>query len=170
MRTNKVLSLLLGSALVIVLSPATGSPRKARLVMSPFHKQIGPRALPAGVAGSHFGLFGCQIVNLNDGEPCYDPFQMQHAYNVDTLINAGFNGKGRTIVIVDAFQSPNIVKQLDVWNTFYGLPAFNVAGGPTFPQIAPDGLTPFVPGDENMTGWAEEISLDVLWAHSIAPG
>ncbi len=25
-------------------------------------------------------------------------------------------------------------------------------------------------GDPNMTGWAEEISLDVLWAHAIAPG
>ncbi len=40
----------------------------------------------------------------------------------------------------------------------------------TFTQVAPDGLTPFVPGDGNMTGWAEEISLDVLWAHAIAPG
>src|SRR5207245_1153345 len=35
---------------------------------------------------------------------------------------------------------------------------------------APDGLTPFVPGDGNMSGWAEEISLDVLWAHAVAPG
>ena len=40
----------------------------------------------------------------------------------------------------------------------------------TFTQVAPDGLTPFVPGDPNMTGWAEEISLDVLWSHAIAPG
>jgi subtilase family serine protease len=52
----------------------------------------------------------------------------------------------------------------------------NGLGGPpdpslgTFTQIAPDGLTPFVTGDGNMTGWAEEISLDVLWAHAIAPG
>lgn len=37
-------------------------------------------------------------------------------------------------------------------------------------QLAPDRLTPFVPGDPNMTNWAEEISLDVLWAHAIAPG
>jgi subtilase family serine protease len=36
-------------------------------------------------------------------------------------------------------------------------------------QVAPDGLTPFVTGDPNMTGWAGEISLDVLWAHAIAP-
>ena len=50
------------------------------------------------------------------------------------------------------------------YNTFYGLPPINLT------QIAPDGLTPFVPGDANMTGWAEEISLDVEWAHNIAPG
>jgi subtilase family serine protease len=52
----------------------------------------------------------------------------------------------------------------------------NGLGGPpdpslgTFTQVAPDGLTPFVAGDPNVTGWAEEISLDVLWAHAIAPG
>jgi subtilase family serine protease len=101
---------------------------------------------------------------------------MRHAYNIDTLVNAGFDGKGKTIVIVDAYQSPKIVNQLNVYNGFYGLPSLNGLGGApnpslgTFSQVAPDGLTPFVPGDPNMTGWASEISLDVLWAHAIAPG
>ena len=101
---------------------------------------------------------------------------MRHAYNIDTLINAGFDGRGKTIVIVDAFQSPNIVAQLNFCDTFYGLPSLNGLGGPanpslgTFTQVAPDGLTPFDPNDGNMVGWAEEISLDVLWAHAIAPG
>src|SRR5581483_3150525 len=40
----------------------------------------------------------------------------------------------------------------------------------TFTQIAPDGLTAFDSTDDNMIGWAQEISLDVLWAHAIAPG
>ena len=80
------------------------------------------------------------------------------------------HGHGRTIVILDAFQSPNIVQQLNTYDSFYGLPGLNGLGNPpnaslgTFTQIAPQGLTPFVPGDPNMTGWAEEISLDVLWA------
>ena len=92
------------------------------------------------------------------------------------MINAGLTGTGKTIVIVDAYQSPRIVNQLNVFNGFYGLPSMNGLGGAanpslgTFTQVAPDGLTPFVAGDENMTGWAEEISLDVLWAHAIAPG
>ena len=80
------------------------------------------------------------------------------------LINGGYDGTGHNIVIVDAFQNPNLVSQIATYNTFYGLPATNLT------QIAPDGLTPFVPGNPNMTGWAEEISLDVEWAHAVAPG
>jgi subtilase family serine protease len=101
---------------------------------------------------------------------------MRNAYGTDKLISAGYTGKGKTIVIVDAFQSPNMVAELNFYNNFYGLPSLNGLGGATdpnlgtFTQIAPDGLTPFVPGNANMSGWAEEISLDVEWAHAIAPG
>jgi subtilase family serine protease len=139
----------------------------------------GPQAVPANVTTTtspNYGLFGCQVVGIDEGFSCYDPYQMRHAYNIDSLINAGFSGKGKTIVIVDAFQSPNIVTQLNVWNAFYSLPSLNGLGGTantnlgTFTQIAPDGLTPFDPTDDNMIGWAGEISLDVLWAHAIAPG
>jgi subtilase family serine protease len=116
----------------------------------------------SGGAGPQYGIFTCQL-GLSVGQ-CYDPYQMRHAYGVDSLIAAGFDGTGHTIVIVDAFQNPNLVSQIATYNAFYGLPAT------TLNIIAPDGLTPFVPGDPNMTGWAEEISLDVEWAHNIAPG
>jgi subtilase family serine protease len=179
--------LLLVVTLLVSAVPAVsaGPPqvRNAHGVVSP-RLVRGPEAIPAGVtagpnlgtAGPSYGLFTCQVVGLNPNTTCYDPYQMRHAYNVDTLINAGFDGRGKTIVIVDAFQSPNIVQELNTYNSFYGLPSLNGLGGPanpslgTFTQVAPDGLTPFVPGDGNMTGWAEEISLDVLWAHAMAPG
>src|ERR1700722_1957867 len=134
-----------------------------------------PDVLTDTVPGPNYGLFRCQV-GLAPGENCYDPYQMRHAYAVDNLLNAGFTGAGKTIVIVDAFQSPNIVQELNFYNSFYGLPSMNGLGAPdnpnlpTFTQVAPDGLTPFVPGNSNMTGWAEEITLDVLWAHAIAPG
>src|SRR6185437_4299701 len=143
-------------------------------VASPFIVK-GPQALPSGLSTPKYGLFTCQV-GLTPGDICYDPYQIRHAYNIDTLVSAGFTGKGKTIVIVDAFQSPNIVAQLNFYNSFYGLPGLNGLGGPddpslgTFTQIAPDGLTAFDPADDNMVGWAEEISLDVLWAHAIAPG
>ena len=98
------------------------------------------------------------------GSACYDPYQMRTAYQVDSLIAAGYDGTGHTIVIIDAFQNPNLVSQVAFYNNYYGLPPTNLT------QIAPDGLTPFNPADDNMVGWAEEISLDVEWAHAIAPG
>lgn len=119
----------------------------------------GPQAEPANVTAAsspNYGLFSCQV-GRSVGQ-CYDPYQMRKAYGIDSLISAGMDGTGKTIVIIDAFQDPNIVSQLTFWDTFYGLPAAN------FTQVAPDGLGPYDPG------WAEEISLDVEWAHAIAPG
>jgi subtilase family serine protease len=140
----------------------------------------GPQATPsgttAGTVGAQYGLFTCQVIGLSPSTTCYDPYQMRAAYQVDSLINVGYNGAGHTIVIIDAFQSPNIVQELNTYNGFYGLPSLNGLGGApnpllgTFTQVAPDGLTPFITGNADMTGWAEEISLDVLWAHAIAPG
>lgn len=123
-----------------------------------------PEALDGSTAGAapQYSLFKCQV-GLSVGQ-CYDPYQMRHAYQLDSLISAGYDGTGHTIVIVDAFQNPNLAAQVATYDAFYGLPAIALT------QIAPDGLTPFVPGDANMTGWAEEISLDVEWAHAIAPG
>ncbi|HXB66955.1 MAG TPA: S53 family peptidase [Candidatus Acidoferrales bacterium] len=137
---------------------------------TPFLK-VGPQVISAVPPN-----FTCQVVGLRPDATCYDPFQMRHAYNIDTLINAGFDGRGKTIVIVDAFQSPHIVAQLNHFNTFYALPSLNGLGGPanpslgTFTQVAPDGLTPFDQENTDQQGWAEEISLDVEWAHAIAPG
>ena len=145
-----------------------------RSLLSPL-LQVGPQAIPAAAAaGANYGLFTCQV-GLSSAT-CYDPYEMRHAYNVDTLINAGLDGTGKTIVILDSFQSPNIVAELNFFNSFYGLASLNGLGGApnpslgTFTQIAPDGLTPFVVGNGNMTGWAEEITLDVVWSHAIAPG
>jgi subtilase family serine protease len=177
MRNHKVLSMVASLALIIGLLPlATSDARSARkgTFVSSFLK-VGPQAIPFQVNDPNYHLFTCQVTGLSPAATCYDPYQIRHAYNIDSIINEGFDGKGKTIVIVDAFQSPNIVQQLNFYNSFYGLPSLNGLGGPsntglgTFTQVAPDGLTPFVAGDPNMTGWAAEISLDVLWAHAIAP-
>jgi subtilase family serine protease len=167
MKTRPII--LTALALAVSLASVAGK----RGSVSPF-LVIGPQATLAGVPGPSYGLFSCQV-GL-PGPVCYDPYQMRHAYHTDALINAGFDGRGKTMVIVDAYQSPNIVQQLNTFDTFYGLPGLNGLGGApnpalgTFTQVAPDGLTSFNPGDPNMIGWAAEISLDVLWAHAIAPG
>jgi subtilase family serine protease len=72
-------------------------------------------------------------------------------------------GAGRTIVIIDAFQSPTIRHDLAVFDQLFELP------GASLDIIAPDGLTPYDVTDANMVSWAAEITLDVEWAHAIAP-
>src|ERR1035441_4948167 len=126
MRTRNVLSVF-AVVLMIGLVAALGSAANVRSSVSPFLR-VGPQAIPAAAATPDYGLFTCQV-GLSSAT-CYDPYQMRHAYNIDTLISAGFNGKGKTIVIIDAFSDPYLVGDLNYFNNFYGLPSFNVAGGP----------------------------------------
>ena len=90
--------------------------------MSPAALRLASQETVAGVqsGGPQYSLFTCQV-GLSVGQ-CYDPYQIRHAYQIDSLINAGDDGTGHTIVIVDAFQNPNLVSQIATYNTFYGLP------------------------------------------------
>jgi subtilase family serine protease len=106
--------------------------------------------------------FGCQLATPPS---CYGPDQIRGAYDIQSVLNSGVTGAGRTIVIVDAFQSPTIATDLAKFDAIWNLPApaaFNV--------IAPDGLTPFDKTKGNQRSWSAEISLDVEWAHAVAPG
>ena len=95
----------------------------------------------------------------------YSPTQIRHAYGFDQVSFAGgsvaADGAGQTIAIVDAYNNPDIITDLGIFDAAYGLnapPSFSVvnqSGGSALP--ATDG------------GWAGEIALDVEWAHAIAP-
>lgn len=163
-RVFRAIGLSFCGALMLALAVSAGAGEK-RAGVSPFLR-LGTQETfapaPTGPGAPNYHLFTCQL-GLSVGA-CYDPYQMRRAYQIDSLISAGYDGTGQTIVIIDAFQNPALVAQMAVFDAQYNLPAVQLT------QIAPDGLTPFVPGDLNMTGWAEEISLDVAWAHAIAPG
>jgi len=124
---------------------------------------VGPKAELASASSPDQSLFTCQVGLLPF--KCYDPFQMRRAYGVNQLIGAGYDGAGHTIVIIDAFQSPTLEADVDAFSANYGLPPHQAF----LTQIAPDGLTPFDPNDDNMVGWSSEITLDVEWSHAIAP-
>jgi subtilase family serine protease len=68
-------------------------------------------------------------------------------------------------VIIEAFGSPTLETDLTLFDTTFGLPA-----PPSVTQIHMPGSPPFDPNDDNQIGWALETSLDVQWAHAIAPG
>jgi subtilase family serine protease len=98
------------------------------------------------------------------GYHCYSPQEMRNAYGVTSLLNAGYTGKGQTIVIIDAYGSPTIAEDLHGFDTAYGLP-----DPPSFKVLAPLRTVPFDPTNNDQYGWAGETTEDVEWAHSMAP-
>jgi subtilase family serine protease len=97
---------------------------------------------------------------------CYQPAQIQQAYGLPAVYASGVTGKGTTIVIVDSFGSPTIKNDLSVFDQTFRLPA-----PPSFRVIHPAGNPPaYDQGNSDMVGWAGETTLDVEYAHTIAPG
>src|SRR5271157_6424774 len=96
------------------------------------------------------------------GPPGYTPQQIQNAYGIDEITFSGGkvagNGAGQTIAIVDAYNDPNIKSDLATFDSEFGLSA------PANFTVDNLGATTTDPG------WALETSLDVEWAHSVAPG
>jgi hypothetical protein len=90
------------------------------------------------------------------------PAQIRHAYGFDQISfgSVAANGKGQTIAIVDAGDDPTVAVDLAVFDKTFGLPA------PHFTKVDQNGGTHYPPTD---TSWALETSLDVQWAHAIAP-
>jgi len=100
------------------------------------------------------------------GLACYRPQQLQRAYDLGPLYANGFNGRGRTIVIVDPFGSPTIGADLKAFDRAFGLP-----DPPAFRVLQPVGqVPPFDPRDSEQVVKAGETTLDVEWSHAIAPG
>jgi subtilase family serine protease len=93
------------------------------------------------------------------------PTTIYSVYGFNSLSCSGSKscGSGQTIAIVDAFDDPNIESDLGVFSTAFSLPACTTANG-CFTKAEPQG-SPIT-----NRSWALEISLDVEWAHAIAPG
>lgn len=94
------------------------------------------------------------------GFACYTPAEIRKAYNVP----ASATGAGQTVVIVDAYGSPTITSDLHTFDQAMGL------SDPTLNIIYPGGSPTYNPlQDHSEVSWAFETSLDVEWAHAIAP-
>jgi subtilase family serine protease len=125
-----------------------------------FRTPNGPHAI---YTGARYGG------NINAGPPnlpyCgYDATQIQKAYNLKPLYKQKLDGRGQTIVIVDAFGSDTIIPDANLFSQINGLP-----------PLTPDNFQIFYPtGPAACNGacgtWADETSLDVEWSHAVAPG
>lgn len=146
-----VAGLLVAAAYPAVAAQSSGGSKTPSVGVAPHYKvagRVNPSAPPT---------FSCQTTTPAQ---CYGPAQIRAAYGIDKL---AADGTGRNIVIIDAFQAPQIQSDLNLFDSAFGLPAATVH------IVAPDGLTPFDQNNANQTGWSAEISLDVEWAHAVAP-
>jgi len=91
------------------------------------------------------------------------PAAIKAAYTFPTELSAG---AAMTVALVDAYDDPSAETDLNVFSAQYDLPACTTANG-CFTKVNQAGGTSYPRKD---AGWALEISLDVQWAHAIAPG
>ncbi len=149
----------LASAIFVIALELIGSPQVS--AGGPV-KVCGP-ADPAA-ARCHAQLEPGRLGDLAQSAPYgLSPAQIKSAYGFNTSATAG---AGKTIAIVDAYDDPTAESDLAVFSSQYGLPACTTANG-CFSKVNQTGGTRYPKAN---AGWALEISLDVQWAHAIAPG
>jgi subtilase family serine protease len=93
------------------------------------------------------------------------PSQMRTAYGVNLAMFGTVvgDGTGQTIAIVDAYNQPNIASDLAAFDSY-----FSLAAPPSLTVRNQTGGTS-LPANSSIGGWSVEITLDVEWAHVIAP-
>jgi Bacterial Ig-like domain (group 3)/MBG domain (YGX type) len=150
--------------------------------------ESGNGQLNASIVVDTMTLNGNGIANLSLGAPtgtvAYTPAQVRTAYGINKLgadLPTPLDGAGQTIAIVDAYDNPNIFKSLDAFDSQFGLTS---AGANLYDQYGPassfltvlnqSGQAASLPGTGPMgagtDNWQMEESLDVEWAHAMAPG
>jgi subtilase family serine protease len=80
------------------------------------------------------------------------------------LYAQGFDGSGQTIVIVDAYGSDTIQQDAEIFSQIYRLPDLTPAN---FQIVKAPGLVNNPKGPAR--NWTIETTLDVEWAHALAP-
>lgn len=131
---------LLVSSLVGLVGTANANPPPEHYGNNPIHARPSTTTAPAGLT----------------------PAMIRSAYNFPTT---GDLGSGKTIAIVDAYDDPNAEADLAVFSTAFGLPLCTTSNG-CFTKVNQTGGTKYPKAN---AGWALEISLDIQWAHAIAP-
>jgi len=184
MRGSRTLLLVCGAAITTIAALGAGSAAVSPVAVATGTPAAGVAARPVPFAIGHVLSVGkmSQPPTTADceadyGIACYQAFQFQRAYDLAPLFSKGINGRGETIVIVDAFGSPSIASDLQTFDSQMGLP-----NPPSFQVITPEG--PITTNPSNCTstysptgpdlcsdyyGWTDETSLDVEWSHVIAP-
>ena len=169
---------LIGIGALMALGPSVSAPASQAIELQPLVSEFDL------VRGALTPPTEPECFQRTPARRCFNPASMRASYNVTPLINNHLDGSGQTIAIVDSFGSATIRTDLNNFDTQFGLPHMCGETGvtcrpgmPTFNTLDIQGTIPAVPpppnngtGQEAHNLWALEVSLDVEWAHSIAPG
>jgi subtilase family serine protease len=148
----------LALALAFVIALSAAAPTSA--VLAEGAKPVCPGPVAAGFTRCHAWILRPQASTAPTG---LSPATIKSVYGFSTSSTAG---AGKTIAIVDAYNDPYAEQDLAVFDSQYGLPACTTSNG-CFQKVNQTGGTSY---PRTNSGWALEISLDVQWAHAIAPG
>lgn len=96
----------------------------------------------------------------------YLPSQLRSAGDLNRLINSGIDGGGVRIGIVDAYDSPTLLKDTNTYMLQAGEPLLTKFDDISYPASS---FSDQAACDEPST-WQTEQTLDVQSAHSVAPG
>jgi len=123
-------------------------------------------AMPASASAASAGGLAQPMFRVrpqaSTGPSGLSPATIKSVYGFSTSATAG---AGQAIALVDAYDDPTAESDLAVFSTQFGLPACTTANG-CFKKVSQTGSTKYPKAN---SGWALEISLDVQWAHAVAP-
>lgn len=165
MRRSRIVAPAAALLAALALPIAAGSAASAAPTTRGQHAVCGPEG--SGTARCH-----AHVVDHGSKDPSpavsssptgLSPANIATAYNF-TITST--SGGGKTIAIVDAYDDPSAENDLNVFSSQFHLPACTTANG-CFKKVNQTGGSRMPRKD---SGWALEISLDVQWAHAMAPG
>jgi subtilase family serine protease len=140
-------------------------------------------SVPGVIVGPHVAAAGsppptsAQCI-ANYGIACYDPQDMRNQYDFNPTYAPGNGaaGAGQTIVIFDSFGSPTIRQDLAAFDASYNMPdppsfrIYEPEGNVTYPYLTDSpAAVAHSYKDKTEIGWGYETTLDVEWAHAMAP-
>lgn len=139
-------------------NPISDSPARRSSVAQVSTQGAEGITLPDVADSPSFG--GGSLPNASAAPIGLTPAQIRRAYGFDRI---PWNGAGQTIAIVDSFAAPTIAADLIQFDSEFDLP-----NPPQFEIVGQTGGAPPVATDPQGL-WELEQSLDVEWAHAIAP-
>jgi uncharacterized repeat protein (TIGR02543 family) len=135
-----------------------------------FHKPVCPPSAKPGLARCHSEIVtdaaGAPIVSNALLTGSYGPAAFRGAYGI-----GGTTATTRTVAIVDAYDNPTVLDDLDIYSDNFGIPRMNrcavsagTAASPCIQKVDQNGGTSYPAYN---SGWAGEIALDVEIVHAL---